>query len=145
MPLPYLDNGRLEPGEHQISWEEFVEYFAYNELRKKLLSGIEKAIHQLKAVGCTTIFVDGSFVTKEPAPGDFDLCWDEEGVDFKKLTEEFRELRDFGYRMKTMKSNYGGTIVPMTNIADMDMGTPFLWYFQMEDGWQKGIIKLSIV
>jgi hypothetical protein len=40
---------------------------------------------QLKAAGCRTIYIDGSFVTSKQKPGDFDACWEDNGVDIKYL------------------------------------------------------------
>jgi hypothetical protein len=34
------------------------------------MSGLRKAMEQLKIAGCRTIYIDGSFVTIKPDPGD---------------------------------------------------------------------------
>jgi hypothetical protein len=75
------DNGNLPPGVHFCEWEEFVERFGTNDLRLRLMSGLRRAMEQLKIAGCRTIYIDGSFVTSKPDPGDFDACWDTEDVD----------------------------------------------------------------
>ncbi|MGB3237004.1 MAG: hypothetical protein WBB29_01840 [Geitlerinemataceae cyanobacterium] len=50
-----------------------------------MISGLELAMSQLKAAGCRTIYIDGSFVTIESDPNDFDACYDRETVDFDYL------------------------------------------------------------
>lgn len=81
MALQYQENGNLYPGIYQLSWEEFKENYGFNKHRKKLIEGIELVIKELKAVGCKSIYIDGSFVSKKSLPNDFDACWDPEGVD----------------------------------------------------------------
>ena len=45
------------------------------------MTGLRAAMVSLKDAGCKTVYVDGSFVTGKERPGDFDACWEEEGVD----------------------------------------------------------------
>lgn len=146
MELKYQSIGTLEPGIYDLSWEEIVEAFGFNGHRQILLRGLKQATQELKAVGCRVIYLDGGFITKELYPRDFDACWDEENVNLNLLKEKYRGLMDFGYKMKNMKLRYGGTIVPMTNIADMDKGIIFFWFFQEDrQGREKGIIRLSLI
>jgi hypothetical protein len=65
---------------HFCEWEEFVERFGINALRLCLMRGLQMAMEQLKAAGCRTIYINGSFVTIKSDPGDFDACWDREEV-----------------------------------------------------------------
>lgn len=50
--------------------------FGQTPRREQLLIGLLTAIRLLKLARCRTVYVDGSFVTAKPAPGDFDACWD---------------------------------------------------------------------
>ncbi|WP_242057081.1 hypothetical protein [Planktothrix sp. FACHB-1355] len=62
--IPEFDeNGNLPPGVHFCEWEEFVERFGTNDLRLRLMRGLRMAMEQLKAAGCRTIYINGSFVT----------------------------------------------------------------------------------
>ncbi|KKD39161.1 MAG: hypothetical protein WAN66_22690 [Limnoraphis robusta] len=55
--IPNFDeNGNLPPGVHFCEWEEFVERFGTNDLRLRLMSGLRKAMEQLKIAGCRTIY-----------------------------------------------------------------------------------------
>ncbi|HBY75709.1 MAG TPA: hypothetical protein DEG47_01565, partial [Cyanobacteria bacterium UBA11148] len=84
--IPEFDqNGNLPPGVHFCQWEEFKERFGNTLRRRRMIDGLEVAITQLKAVGCRTIYIDGSFVTTKPDPGDFDACWEDNGVDIDYL------------------------------------------------------------
>ena len=42
-------------------------------------------LENLKAAGCRTVYVDGSFVTSKELPNDYDACWEEAGVDPETL------------------------------------------------------------
>jgi len=44
-----------------------------------------QALRLLREAGCGRAYVDGSFVTAKEVPGDFDGCWEAEGVDFDLL------------------------------------------------------------
>jgi hypothetical protein len=83
--IPFDDNGYLPPGIHLIEWEEFDEQFNYNFTRQRLFDGLELAMTHLQAAGCRIIYIDGSFVSSKPKPGDFDACWEENGVNMNEL------------------------------------------------------------
>jgi len=143
--LKYNSYGFLEPGVYDLNWEDFKEIFTFNNHRKKLFAGLELAISELRAVGCSQVYINGSFITRKEFPEDFDICWDEENVNLELLTRSYRGLIDFGHKMKTIKQRYGGDIVPMTSIADEKKGIIFLWFFQEDrQGRQKGIIRISL-
>lgn len=136
MSLLYQENGNLQPGIYEISWEEFVKIFGYNKKRQKLINGLTIAISELKRVGCKTIYVDGSFVSKKEEPRDFDACWDPVGIDFKKLVFQYPTLAEFIPTTAKQKAKYGGELFPATK---------FLSFFQKDrDDSPKGIIKISI-
>ena len=59
----------------------------------------------LKDAGCKTVYVDGSFVTGKERPGDFDACWEEEGVDPTILDPV---LLTFDAGRATQKAKYMG-------------------------------------
>jgi hypothetical protein len=77
--------GNLPPGEHEATWEEFVERFGWNARRRQLLDGIAESLDLLKAAGCGKVWINGSFVTTKEQPGDFDAVWDPVDVDFDLL------------------------------------------------------------
>ena len=84
--IPVFDaNGNLPPGIHVATWDELVARFGANAQRQMLLSGLRAALLWLKDAGCLRVYVDGSFVTAKEEPGDYDDCWEVNGVDPDKL------------------------------------------------------------
>jgi hypothetical protein len=48
--------------------------FGYTTKRAQMIWGMEDAMASLKAAGCRIFYINGSFVTSEPRPQDFDAC-----------------------------------------------------------------------
>lgn len=101
--------GYLPPGIYFCEWEEFLERFGTNYGRKQMINGLELAMEQLKAAGCRTIYVDGSFTTIKLTPGDFDACWDEEDVDMNYLQKNAKLLLT-KYDRQSQKAKYKGEL-----------------------------------
>jgi len=87
-----------------------------------MIDGLELAMTQLKAAGCITIYIDGSFVTAKQKPGDFDACWEDNGVDIDYLKAIAPTLYNFGLRRAEQKNKYRGEIFP-ANYPANDWGT----------------------
>ena len=106
------------------------------------MTGLKAAMVSLKDAGCKTVYVDGSFVTGKEAPGDFDACWEEEGVDPTILDPV---LLTFDAGRATQKAKYMGELFPASTIADED-GFSFLEFFQTdkETGRRKGIVAIDL-
>lgn len=141
--IPFFDyTGNLPPGIHWASWQEFEKRFGTNSRRKQLLSGLKQAIASLRKAGCRTVFVDGSFVTSKELPGDFDACWNVEGVDSELLDPV---LLDFKNGRAAQKAKFGGELFPAEWSADTS-GKPFLEFFQVDKntGKPKGIVGLRL-
>ena len=135
--------GKLLPGIHRPTWPEFVAQFGQNAHRRRLLAGLERALNDLKAVGCQTVYVDGSFVTEKENPGDFDACWDRAGVNLRLLLNT--PLLAFSHGRAAQKVRYGGELFPADAEADI-AGRCFLDFFQVdkETGNPKGIVELDL-
>jgi hypothetical protein len=97
---------------------------------------------ELKRVGCSTAYLDGSFVSAKPVPDDFDGCWEETGIDFDDIDPV---LLNFEGRREVQKAKYGGELFPANAVAD-GQGTVFLDFFQTDKdlGDQKGIVALKL-
>jgi hypothetical protein len=133
------EDGRyqLPPGIHVATWSELVERFGTNQRRREILAGLLRALQALKAAGCRSAYVDGSFVTSKEEPGDFDGCWDHAGVDFDALDPV---LLDFDGHRQAQKAKFEGEMF----IADAP-GNRFLEFFQLDrDGRPKGIIQINL-
>jgi hypothetical protein len=131
----------LPPGIHDSTLDEVREFFTSSLRRKELFKGLSRSCKSLKSAGCSVIYLDGSFVTDKPIPGDFDVCWDPTNVDPNKLDTVFL---DFGNGRANQKSKYGGEFFPSS--AKADGSHTFVEYFQIDKdtGMNKGIICIHL-
>jgi hypothetical protein len=140
--LPTLQkDGHLPPGVHATAWPELLKRFGNTPYRLGLLRGLRDAALNLKGAGCSTLYVDGSFVTSKRVPKDYDGCWDPAGVDLRKLDPV---LMDFTSGRAAQKAKYGGELFPSSAPAD-GAGSTFLEFFQSDrDGIPKGLVMLDL-
>ncbi|MBN1312199.1 MAG: hypothetical protein JXB30_12335 [Anaerolineae bacterium] len=139
----FTSNGNLPPGVHWATWQEFVERFGVSPYRQELIQGLKVAVDSLKAAGCKTVYVNGSFVTSKEVPGDFDACWDPEGVDIDLLYAIEPVLFSFEDRRAAQKEKFKGELFPASEMASAD--AIFLDFFQIDrEGHRKGIIALDL-
>jgi hypothetical protein len=141
----FNENGNLPPGVHWAQWEEFKEIFGTSLTRQRMVDGLELAMTLLKAAGCRTIYIDGSFVTSKQKPGDFDACWEDNGVDIKYLESIAPTLFNFALRRAEQKIKYKGEIFP-SNYPANDSGTAYIDFFQFDTrtNTRKGIIAIDL-
>ncbi|MBX9258890.1 hypothetical protein H1Q63_34045 [Desmonostoc muscorum CCALA 125] len=141
----FNENGNLPPGVYWAEWEEFKEIFGTNLTRQRMIDGLELAMTQLKAVGCRTIYIDGSFVSSKQKPGDFDACWEDNGVDISYLESIAPGLFNFALRRAEQKIKYKGEIFP-SNYPANDSGTAYIDFFQFDTrtNTRKGIIAIDL-
>ena len=83
--IPAFDRstGALPPGNYPATLEEMIrKRFGFTPRRRWLLKGIRAAVEAFWAAGIREIYIDGSFCTEKPDPGDVDGYWVEpdEGV-----------------------------------------------------------------
>jgi hypothetical protein len=136
-------NGYLPPGIHLATWEEIEEYLAYNQRRKNLLSGLKQGCEILRQCGCERIYIGGSFVTTKIRPNDFDVCWEDDKVDFKLLQKLDPVLHPSSRRL-AQKNKYGGEFL-LANITIEDPFTTCLELFQQDrNGNIKGIVAVDL-
>jgi hypothetical protein len=90
---PVEPNGNLPPGIHWATWEEIYNRFGTNDHRRKLLTGLKKALRALKKASVSTAYLNGSFVTAKDEPNDYDVTWEMSDFDVTKLDPIFA---DFG-------------------------------------------------
>lgn len=138
----FNDIGNLPPGIHEASWSELETGFGGSPRRVTLLSGLREALIILRDAGCRIAYIDGSFVTTKKEPGDFDACWDLDGVDVDALDPV---LLEFGERRRAQKERFGGELFLADAPAEPG-GTRFLDYFQRDrdTGEPKGIIQFNL-
>ena len=140
--IPVFDaNGNLPPGIHIATWDELVVRFGVTAHRQMLMAGLRAALRSLKDAGCLRAYIDGSFVTAKEQPGDFDGCWDVNGVDPDELDPV---LLEFANRRAAQKAKYRGELF-LANAAADPAGPRFIDFVQFDkDGHPKGIIALDL-
>ncbi|MDJ0617135.1 MAG: hypothetical protein QNJ63_10380 [Calothrix sp. MO_192.B10] len=143
--IPEFDeNGNLPPGVHFCEWEEFTERFGTTERRLYLIQGLRMAMEQLKAAGCRTIYINGSFVTIKSNPRDFDACWDSEEVDINYLRINAPRLLN-RFDTQAQKSQYKGELFCSDDPVG-DNGLNSFEFFQHDrEQNRKGIIAIDLV
>lgn len=142
--IPAFDKstGFLPVGRHETTWTEFVERFGTTQQRRDLISGLLRAIHDLKSCGCSVVYIDGGFTTNKTAPPkDIDVCWDKAGVDLFKLSFE-HEI--FFQDSERQKRKYDCEFFCASQMEGRT-GKPFLDFFQQYYGIPKGILQISII
>lgn len=140
--LPGSPWSLLPPGIHQASLDEVAAAFATNPWRRDLFNGLVDASGRLLRAGCPRVYLDGSYVSGKPKPGDFDACWDPAGVDPSKLDPVFLK---FGNGRAAQKAAFKGEFFPSSMMC-ADVGRSFVEFFQQDrfSGEQKGIISIPL-
>ena len=96
-----------------------------------------RRLPRLAAAECGS--TEASRASKEE-PGDFDACWDTDGVDLDALDPVILDLSE---GRGAQKSRYGGELFP--NVIEAESGLVFAEFFQNErDTGRKGIVVLKI-
>lgn len=141
--IPEFENssGNLPVGIHWATWDEINIRFGINETRRNQLRGLKAAADELKKCGCTTLLLDGSFVTNKSVPGDFDALWLREGVNLTLLDPI---IRDENPPRKAQKSKYFGELLSVSAIQ-VKYRLGLVAFFQSDrNGNPKGIIALDL-
>ncbi len=75
--IPAFDpgTGGLPPGDHWATLEEMGNRLGFTPRRRWLLKGLRTAVEAFWAAGIQEIYIDGSFCTDKPDPGDINGCW----------------------------------------------------------------------
>lgn len=117
-----------------------MERFGLSVRRRQLLDGLAEVIELLVVAGCRRLWLNGSFVTAKDEPGDFDACWDPDGVDMEMLDPV---LLDLSQGRLAQKERFGGELFP--NVTEPGSGLVFAEFFRNErDTGRKGIVVLRI-
>lgn len=139
---PFTIDGNLPPGVHEATWGEIAERFRGTERRAELLDGLHRALDALRRAGCPLAYVNGSFVTSKPEPADFDGCWVQVGIDYRRLDPV---LYDFEFGRRAQKRKYGGEFFP-TPFQASPSGERMLDFYQRERDTRrpKGIVAIDL-
>jgi len=142
MVPPFLPTGNLPPGIHTVTWRELESRFGFTVRRRHLLTGLREALVSLKHAGCRRVYIDGSFVTTKPQPGDIDVCWAIDGVDPDVLDPVFL---DFSHSRARQKTRFLCEFFP-ADLPEGLTGKTFLEFFQVDKttGLPKGIVTFNL-
>ena len=137
---PFNLDGNLPPGVYSVEWSEVAARFGTNDHRQRLLVGLADALEQFRIAGCRRVYIDGSFVTSEPHPNDYDVCYEIRGVDPMYLDPVFFDIRP---GRAAQKAKYGGEFFPSSGGAAP--GSNFFQFFQIDKqtGKSKGILAIE--
>ena len=132
----------LPPGVHPAMLAEIEERYTYNAKRRQLFQGLMDASANLVQARCSSLYLDGSFVSDKPIPDDFDACWDPIGVSPQHLDPVFFQ---FANERTAQKNKFGGEFFPSTTRADAH-GRTYFEFFQVEKftGQPKGIVLINL-
>jgi Family of unknown function (DUF6932) len=122
-----------------------VERFGSTPRRRELLAACRRTLDLLRSYGCRWFYLDGSFVTAKDEPGDYDGCWEVDGVDLFRLLREAPLLWDDSRGRPNQKAAFGGDLFPMR--LDGDLGDRVVFDdFQHDPQTDapKGIIALDL-
>ena len=142
--IPEFDRlGNLPLEIHDATILEIEIRFGGRGQRRRVFEDLVVWLGHMKAAGCRTVYVNGSFVTAKEFPNDFDTCFDPTGVDRAKLDPVLLERSDAAIDL--IRARYGGDIrvdreMPPGSIS------PYLRLF-MRDGRarvENGIVRLDL-
>lgn len=131
----------LPEGVHSATLEDVSQAYGKNPVRRRQFNGLVRACKALASAGCKHIFLDGSYVTGKPVPGDYDACWAPDGVSVDQLDPVFL---NFDNKREAQKLKYGGEFFPFS--SDAGNGQSFLDFFQTDrySGSRKGIVIIDL-
>lgn len=139
-------DGRLSHGVHSADFSTVMLVFGWNAVRRALINAMTGAFRELHTLGCGRVWLDGSFVTDKPEPGDYDAIYEHSGMDVRMLRAALPELFDAAPGRPAMKRRFGGDLFP--NVREGDSGMMFVDFFQLDKarpGAHKGILTIDLV
>jgi hypothetical protein len=138
----FRSTGLLPSDIHTAAWREIETRFGFTPKRRRLLAGLRQALLLLKRAGCRRVYLDGSFVTAKPNPGDIDVCWAIAGVDPEVLDAVFL---DFSQSRARQKARFLCEVFP-ADLPEGLTGKTFLEFFQRDKttGLPKGLVTLNL-
>lgn len=144
--IPDFDaDGNLPSGIYTATLAEIEDKFTYNLKRRGHFEHLKLLIEDLRTIGCSNIYIDGSFITSKLLPKDIDICWDSGGVDLSIAKKMMPILWDFSNARYEQQKRYHADIFPADCMEGLS-SLLFLDFFQQDKktGNAKGIIKLKI-
>ena len=143
MPIPaFRPDGYLPEGLHLETLEEIALCFGTSTPRRQSLLGrLERWVEFARAIGLLRFFVDGSFVTQKPTPGDVDaVVW---------LPPDFEGQVDAGSPVAVALAEMIETRQPeelfaAANALEWQDWVEFFSQTRELDGRRKGIVEVQL-
>jgi len=143
--LPLDENGSLPEGEHLASWTIIAATFGQGARRRVLVGRLLVLLQDLRSASVADVWLDGSFVTDDPEPNDFDVCWSPADAKKSSLPPEFGYSQEAALdpersNHELLKLRYGGDVfVHLPPLAD------FVAVFRLDkEGRPRGIVKVDM-
>lgn len=142
MPIPSFNQyGLLPPAIHSASMEEVVAKLGFSPKRQDLIErGLKPLVERLKALGVREIYLNGSFATSKPSPGDIDgYVLTTVGSALETEVAEHQEEWKALYRMDVWPAHTDQS-------GEMSQATweMFFGHTKEEPPKAKGIVKLTL-
>ena len=141
-------SGFLPPGIHPALWTEFEQHYDHTPRRHELLAGLAAALAELRAAGCSQIFVGGSFLTPKPDPNDIDCCFDyAHDLDWPRLAAA--DLLSTANDCAAQRARYGCEFhfanMAIDQFGPIQATITFLEFYQRNaDGEPVGVVVLAL-
>lgn len=144
--IPAFDpRGVLPEGTHQSDWPAFKERFGWNLRRQRLTLAVLEVAHLMRHHGARRLWIDGSFVSAKPEPGDVDLLYSLNELDEDALLDAEPVLEDFSDGRKAQKARFGGVECWPIEFTEASTGRAMLEFFAFDrDDQPKGLIELDL-
>lgn len=139
MKIKFTKGGNLCDNQ-TLSYEGFQNLFGFNESRVEKIKRALIILKILKSLGCTNVYVVGSFVSKKEFPGDIDLCVDITNIDYQKLTKEYPEfLKPSG--IEKIRTEHGVHFALFFDFGSYEM---LDWFKKDRDDNPRGLVKIYL-
>lgn len=138
----HTTDGFLPEGIYLAPWSSFTDRFATTARRAALVGGLRTVLTHLADAGCVAVLIGGSFVTTKRTPGDVDVLYSLDGVDFEQLHDIFQGP---GGR-PAIKALFGVDLFP-AQLIEARSGLTFPEFFQTrKDGLGRcGVVQINLV
>ena len=103
--------------------------------------GLAQMLFLLGEAGCRVVWIDGSFVTRERWPKDFDVCYDPQGMSLTLLPAE---LRDVSQGRVAQKRRFGGEALAANFPFEANGLSVREAFMRTREGQEKGIVRLEL-
>jgi hypothetical protein len=122
-----------------LSYEEFRFHFGTNPRRIEQIDNASRYFYIFSLCGCTSVYIDGSFISKKEHPEDIDLCFDLTDVDPKKLERLFPQF----FNLNQMGKIRRDFLCHIFHFSVSDMSLFELLQYDRDDNF-KGFVELNL-